>query len=221
MIAYGAVVSQIGVIQFYKEGGWAMHLLLVSALIGLIFIVERTIYLFFKTRPDPIDYVEKLAREIKSKKGKEGIESALRKSKSDSFPIARISTSMLEKASYGKDEMEEARDTEALKSLSFLDRGMLVLAAVANIAPLIGFLGTVVGMMMAFEAIAKAGTVEPTIVADGIRVALITTAAGLMIAFPVSAFHVWFSSRINSVTRKYEEATSILIESVLEQEIEG
>ncbi|MBN1150518.1 MotA/TolQ/ExbB proton channel family protein [candidate division WOR-3 bacterium] len=210
----------MGVIQFYREGGWAMHLLLVSALIGLFFMFERIIFLFFKTRPDPIDYVEKLTKDIKSKKGKDGVDSALKKSRSDSFPIAKISSAILEKASYGKDEMEEARDMEALKTLSFLDRGMLVLAAVANIAPLIGFLGTVVGMMMAFEAIAKAGTVEPTIVADGIRVALITTAAGLMIAFPVSAFHVWFSSRINSLSRKFEEATSILVETVLEQEIE-
>jgi len=164
-----------------------MHLLLLAAFIGLVAIIERIIFLFMKSGPDPIKYVEDVIKIIKSKKGKAGIDSAFKKVKQEKSPIARISASMLDRADYGKDDMDEARDIEALSSLSFLDRGMLVLAAVSNIAPLIGFLGTVVGMMMAFESIAKAGTVEPTIVADGIRVALITTAAGLLIAFALKA----------------------------------
>ncbi|KQC13207.1 MAG: hypothetical protein APR63_01110 [Desulfuromonas sp. SDB] len=221
LVVANAVVNQGGVIALYREGGWAMHLLLIAALIGLIFIVERVIFLYLKTGPDPIDYVNNLIETIKAKKGLDGIKAALNSSKKDDSAIARISAAMLDKAEYGKEDMEEARDTEALVSLAYLDRGMLVLAAVANIAPLIGFLGTVVGMMMAFESIAQAGTVEPTIVADGIRVALITTATGLMIAFPASAFHVWFTSRINTITRKYEEASSMLAESVLEEEVEG
>lgn len=220
LVVYNAVVNQSGVFQLYKEGGWAMHLLLLAAFIGLVAIIERTIFLFFKTGPDPVKYIEEVIQIIKGKKGKAGIDSAYNRVKQERSPIAKISTSMLNKADYGKDDMDEARDIEALSSLSFLDRGMLVLAAVSNIAPLIGFLGTVVGMMMAFESIAKAGTVEPTIVADGIRVALITTAAGLLIAFPASAFHVWFTSRINNITRKYEEAASMLIEAVIEEEEE-
>ncbi len=220
-VIINAVVSQGGLLQMYNEGGWAMHLLLVTALMGVIFIFERVISLYFKTGPDPIGYVENLINIIKGKKGKEGIKAAFNKAKTESSAISNISAAMLEKAKYGKEDMEEARDSEALVSLAFLDRGMLVLAAVANIAPLIGFLGTVVGMMMAFESIAQAGTVEPTIVADGIRVALITTATGLMIAFPASAFHVWFTSRINTISRKFEEASTMLVETVLEEEVEG
>lgn len=110
---------------------------------------------------------------------------------------------------------EDAVGIAAVRELEVLDKGLDILAAVSTIAPLVGFLGTVVGMMMAFDSIAKAATVDPVLVASGIQVALITTAAGLLIAFPVSAFHVYFTSRINSITKDIEYDSVKLIDFLL------
>jgi biopolymer transport protein ExbB len=83
--------------------------------------------------------------------------------------------------------------------MAFLEKGLVVLATIANVAPLIGFLGTVAGMILAFGAIEMAGEVEATLVAGGIKVALVTTAAGLVIAIPVNIAHNFFVSQIDSL----------------------
>jgi biopolymer transport protein ExbB/TolQ len=83
-------------------------------------------------------------------------------------------------------DIEKAIKTTGVIELGFLERGLVVLATIANVAPLLGFLGTVAGMISAFGAIAEAGQVEATLVAGGIKIALITTATGLIIAIPVN-----------------------------------
>jgi len=87
---------------------------------------------------------------------------------------------------------------------------------VANIAPMLGFLGTVSGMIHAFEAIAKAGEVEPTLVATGISEALITTATGLAIAIPVQAFYNYFVSKIDRLIIDMEESSTDIVETLTE-----
>ncbi|MEO0245957.1 MAG: MotA/TolQ/ExbB proton channel family protein, partial [candidate division WOR-3 bacterium] len=99
-----------------------------------------------------------------------------------------------------------------------LDRGMIYLGSFATIAPILGFLGTVTGMIKAFNAVAQMGEVEPTYVAAGISEALITTATGLLIAAPVAVAHAFFSSRINAYTRDMEEAANMLLEYLLEKQ---
>ena len=89
--------------------------------------------------------------------------------------------------------------------LDFLERGLPVLATIANVAPMLGFLGTVIGMILAFEAIEIAGQVDPTLVAGGIKVALITTAAGLTIAVPVNVSYNYFVTRIDRLILDMEE----------------
>ena len=116
-----------------------------------------------------------------------------------------------------KKAIEEAISNAGATELSFMDRGRWVLASITNIAPLIGFLGTVSGMIKAFEAIAIAGEVEASLVATGISEALITTATGLAIAFPIAFFHSFFISKINGYTRNMEEASNDLVEYLVEQ----
>ena len=104
----------------------------------------------------------------------------------------------------------------ATRELAFLDRGMLIIAAVCTVAPLIGFLGTVSGMIHAFDAIALAGTVEATLVASGISEALITTEAGLMIAVPLALGHALFTQKTNAFTDSMEEAAAALTDVLVE-----
>jgi biopolymer transport protein ExbB len=134
--------------------------------------------------------------------------------------VARILEAALtsyKKAGPYRDPVEEAVSNAGTTELAFLDRGLPVLAAVSTIAPIIGFLGTVAGMIKAFQSIAIAGEVEPTLVATGISEALITTATGLSIAAPVVAFHVYFSTRSNGYTRMMENAATDLISFLIEE----
>jgi biopolymer transport protein ExbB len=98
--------------------------------------------------------------------------------------------------------------------MSRLESGLVWLATIANVAPLLGFLGTVAGMIIAFGAIELAGEVDATLVAGGIKVALITTATGLTIAIPVNIAHNYFVSKIDSMVIEMEETSQNLVETL-------
>ena len=219
-------------IDLFQKGGPVMWPLLGCAVVGLAFIIERLIsYALAATNP------RALVAAIKSGYDSGGSEKALEVCERSRSPVARILSVALKKHAHVKElergenpgyeygrrkadvkrEIEDAVSISGSMELAFLDRGMLVLAAVSTIAPILGFLGTVAGMIRAFDAIAIAGEVEPTLVARGISEALITTATGLAIAAPVVAFHVYFTSRINNYTRNMEVAANDLIEYLVEK----
>jgi biopolymer transport protein ExbB len=102
-----------------------------------------------------------------------------------------------------------------------LERGLTVLATIANVAPLLGFLGTVTGMIKSFDALAEAGLSNPGLVAVGIKEALYTTAAGLFIAIPTQIAYNFFMSRINRFVRDIETAANMLLEAFTEMEKSG
>jgi len=206
--------------------------LLGCAVVGLAFIIERLIaYALATTNP------RVLVAAIKDAYESGGSEKAIEVCDRSRSPVARILAVALRKhaqlmggpeganpvGDYGRrrgDIKREIEDTVSISGsteLAFLDRGMLVLAGVSTIAPILGFLGTVAGMIRAFDAIAIAGEVEPTLVARGISEALITTATGLAIAAPVVAFHVYFTSRINTYTRNMEVAANDLIDYLVDK----
>jgi biopolymer transport protein ExbB len=101
-------------------------------------------------------------------------------------------------------DVEQAIQSTGTIELGFLERGLSVLATISNVAPLLGFLGTVAGMIEAFGSIAAAGQVDAGLVAGGIKVALLTTAAGLMIAVPVNVAYNFLVTRIDAVIREME-----------------
>jgi len=209
-------------LELFQRGGWTMWLLLAAAIIGIAYIIER-LFTLFRARVNPRQFVE----QVETAYREDGVEGAIALCNQNPSPVAKIFTPALEKFERYKNSsdlktiLEEAITSAGSVELAFLDRGMLVLAAVAGIAPLIGFLGTVSGMIRAFDAIAAAGTIEPSLVASGISEALITTATGLIIAVPVAAAHVFFTSRINSYTRIMEMASNSLIEFLLEEAEKG
>ena len=109
-------------------------------------------------------------------------------------------------------EMSQAIKTIGTIELGFLERGLVILATVANVAPLMGFLGTVAGMILAFGAIEIAGDVDPTLVAGGIKVALLTTATGLLIAIPVNIGYNFFVSRIDALIIDMEQGAQKVLD---------
>jgi biopolymer transport protein ExbB len=118
-------------------------------------------------------------------------------------------------------ELESAVSTIGTIELGFLERGLVILATIANVAPLMGFLGTVVGMVLAFAAIELAGDVDPTLVAGGIKVALLTTAAGLLIAVPVNISYNFFVTRIDKLIVDMEQGTQKILNLAWDMEKSG
>ncbi|MFA5032345.1 MAG: MotA/TolQ/ExbB proton channel family protein [bacterium] len=203
-----------GMVAYWKAGGVFMWPLLGCIIMGGAFIIERIIY-FALAKVDANNFMIELKAIIK----KDNVDKGIAYCKTNRSPAARVAeTALIAYKRVGpnkmliEDEIVRTGNTELL----YLDRGMPIIAAVISIAPVLGFLGTVSGMIHAFQAIAIAGEVEPTLVATGISEALITTAVGLSIAFPVQSFHVFFTMKsnthINDMNNTSGDVVSFLIE---------
>ena len=121
----------------------------------------------------------------------------------------------------GRDAVEKAIGTAGTIEMSFLERGLIWVSSVTTIAPLVGFLGTVSGMINAFEAIAASEQVNAKLVASGISEALITTATGLIIAIPAQLAYNWYTTKITRFVRDIETATNMLLETFAEMDESG
>jgi biopolymer transport protein ExbB len=149
------------------------------------------------------------------------VDDALELCRDSNAPAAKILFAGLERRKEGTERVMKAIETQGLLELSKLEKGLVVLATLTNIAPLLGFLGTVIGMIIAFQAIEVAGEVEATLVAGGIKVALLTTASGLAIAIPVSLAHNYFVSTIDSLVIDMEESAQKMIDTLHTLEAKG
>lgn len=207
--AAGRVPNQSGILELYWTGGFFMHPILLCSVIGLAIILER-LYFFAKARTDTGRLMNELLRVLQE----EGFEAAQRMLHGTRGPIAAVLHSGLARAKKGPEAVEKAITTAASIETALLERGLIWLATVANIAPLLGFLGTVSGMIHAFEAIAAAEEVSARLVATGIYEALITTAAGLIVAIPVQTAHNYFVSRIDKFVIDMEESGAELIDAL-------
>jgi biopolymer transport protein ExbB len=205
----GRLPHRSGLIELYWTGGWFMHPILLCSIVGLAIILER-LYFFGKARTDTRRLMGDLQRVLQD----QGFEAAQRFLHGQRGPIAAVLHSGLLRAKKGPEAVEKAIQTAASIETAFLERGLIWLATVANIAPLLGFLGTVSGMIHAFEAIAAAEEVSAKLVATGIYEALITTAAGLMVAIPVQTAHNYFVSRIDKFVIDMEESSAELIDAL-------
>jgi len=131
-------------------------------------------------------------------------------------PVATIIHAGLSRAHKGIDHVEKAVENAGVVEMAFLENGLVWLATIANIAPMIGFFGTVAGMIMAFRDIAAAGDVEPSIVAAGISVALITTAGGLLVAIPIQLAYNLCVYLIDRIVVSMEENASRFIDILVD-----
>ncbi len=120
-----------------------------------------------------------------------------------------------------KEDVEKTIENAALFEMGRFERFLVVLATIANVAPLRGFFGTVTGMIKSFDALAAAGLSNPGLVAIGIKEALFTTAGGLGVAIPVQLMYNYFMSRINRFVRDIETSTNMLLETFGEMERSG
>ena len=190
----------------YRAGGWFMHPILLCWLVGTAVTLER-IWSMLRDRGNRRRTLDVLRDELKNGNS----ESARVAAANLPGPLARVLGHGLSRAAGGRDAIVRALEAGASVEIYEMERGLLWLATVANIAPLLGFLGTVSGMIHAFEDIATADQVSARIVASGISEALLTTAAGLLVAIPIQAVYNIFVGRIDRFTVEVEEASEDIL----------
>ncbi len=131
-------------------------------------------------------------------------------------PVATIVHAGLSRVHKGIDHVEKALENAGSVEMSFLENGLVWLATIANVAPMIGFFGTVAGMIISFQKIAESGDVEPAVVAGGISMALITTAGGLLVAIPIQFFYNLCVYLIDRIVVDMEENASKFVDTLVD-----
>ncbi len=179
-----------------------MYPLLLLSIAALAVMVERVVAIT-RSRTDTEAFLARIKTALEAQRYEEALKSA----REGGGSMGRILTAGLEKIRRGRNEVERAIESRGNIEVSKLERGLPLLQAVAKTAPLIGFFGTVSGMINAFESMGKAGAGDPAQVALGISQALITTAAGLAVAIPVFFVHSLLSGKVNLFVMELEEAS--------------
>lgn len=185
---------------------WPLALCLVT---GIVVIIWKFFSLWAKSAS-----TRKVLKQVDELLAAQKIDEALELTRSSNSPGANILYAGLERHEEGTERVMKAIENQGLIELSKLERGLVVLATLTNVGPLLGFLGTVVGMIIAFQSIEAAGEVEATLVASGIKIALLTTAEGLVIAIPMSIFHNYFVARIDGLVVDMEESAQKMIDAL-------
>lgn len=197
------------IVFVWENLGFMGYPLGLCLLIGILVIIWKFFDLTSKSAG-----TRKVLREVDELLSQHRVKEALEVCRNSDSPAGKILFAGLERQEDGTERVMKAIENQGLIELSKLERGLVVLATLTNVAPLLGFLGTVIGMIVAFQSIEAAGEVEATLVAGGIKIALLTTAAGLVIAIPVSIAHNYFVSRIDSLVIDMEESAQKMVDAI-------
>lgn len=197
----------------WENTGFMRWPLALCLALGIIVIIVKFISLTAKAAK-----TRQVLRDVDELLTQRRIREALEFTRDSDTPAAKILYAGLERHEEGSERVMKAIENQGLIEMSKLEKGLVVLATLTNVAPLLGFLGTVIGMIAAFQAIELAGEVDPTLVAGGIRVALITTASGLAIAIPMNIMHNYFVTRVDRLVIDTEESAQKMIDTLHEME---
>ena len=187
-------------VHYFLEGGAFMWPILITLIFGLAFVIERA-YSLMMSAVDSQTFFDTISKSISD----DGAEAAAKVCSETEGPVAAIFYAGLNKMNKGLDEVEKAIQNAGAIEMAFLEKNMIWLNAVITIAPMLGFTGTVVGMIAAFDAIKAANDISPAVVAGGISQALLTTAFGLVVAMIIQTFQNVFVARIDKLVLDMEE----------------
>ena len=190
--------------------------ILLSLVFGLAFAGER----FYSLIMSSIN-AQKFFEDVNNTLDNEGVDATLELCEKTNGPVAEIFHAGLSRVHRGIEEVEKAIQNAGSIEMSFLEKNMIWLNAVITIAPMLGFTGTVAGMVNAFDAIAAADDISPAVVAGGISQALLTTAFGLIVAMIIQIFQNIFVSRIDKLVLDMEENSIKLVDHLYEMEVKN
>jgi biopolymer transport protein ExbB len=205
--------------QIVKEqfiaGGWEfMGIVLLCLIFGLAVAIERIITLNLATTN-----TKKLLANVENALASGGVEAAKEVCKNTKGPVASIFTQGLMRMSEGVEMVEKSIIAYGSVEMGKLERGMVWISLFISLAPMLGFMGTVIGMIGAFDAIAAAGDVSPALVADGIKIALLTTVGGLIVAVILQLFYNYLISKIDSLVNSMEDASITLVDILVKHNL--
>ena len=194
-------------VDFFVQGGGFMWPILIALLFGLAVVGERA-YSLINSSSD----TDKFFDDVKTIYDDSGKDSAMEFGESPPGPVASIFLAGLSKIGKQKEEIEKAVQNAGGLEMAFLEKNMIWINSVITIAPMLGFTGTVVGMIKAFEDIKMANDISPAVVAGGISQALLTTAFGLIVAMIMQVSQNFFVSMIDKLILDMEEQSIKIVE---------
>jgi len=188
--------------QFMEGGPEFMSIVLICLILGLGLSLERIIYLNLASTN-----AKKLLNNVEEALNEGGVEQAKEVCRNTRGPVASIFYQGLDRYEEGLEIVEKSLVSYGSVMTGRLEMNLTWIALFIAIAPMLGFMGTVIGMIAAFDAIAAAGDISPTVVADGIKVALLTTAFGLIVGVILQIFYNYIVSKIDGIVNTMEDAT--------------
>lgn len=195
--------------KFIEGSAGFMSLVALALVLGLAFCIERIIYLSLSDIN-----AKKLMAEVDRELLDGNLETARKACSESRGPVAAICSQALRRIDEPIDDVERGISSYGSVEAANLEKGCSWITLFIAIAPSLGFLGTVIGMVMAFEQIQQAGDISPTIVASGMKVALITTIFGIIAALVLQVFYNYILSKIDHITGQMEEAAIQLLEAI-------
>jgi len=196
--------------QFIDGGPEFMGIVLICLILGLAISIERIIHLNLATTN-----VSKLLTNVDEALNSGGVEAAKEVCRNTNGPVASIFVQGLMRMSEGVEMVEKSIIAYGSVEMGKLEKGMVWISLFISLAPMLGFMGTVIGMIDAFDAIAAAGDVSPSLVAGGIKVALLTTVGGLIVAVILQLFYNYLVSKVDSLVNSMEDASITLVDMLV------
>ena len=193
--------------KFIEGGAGFMALIIICLIIGLALAIERILYLTFSKIN-----TKKLVENVEKALEEGGIEKAKDVCRETRGPVASIFYQGLLRYDQGVDVVEKTIISYGSVQMSEMESGLSWISLFIALAPSLGFLGTVIGMIQAFDDIQKAGDISPNIVAGGMKVALITTVGGLIVAMILQVFYNYILAKIDSITIDMEDSSICLVD---------
>ncbi|MCB0593906.1 MAG: MotA/TolQ/ExbB proton channel family protein [Lewinellaceae bacterium] len=194
--------------KYFIDGDWRfMSFVLICLILGLAFCIERIITLNIATTN-----TDKLLSRIDEQLKSGNVQGAMEVCKSTQGPTASILYEGLKNADDGPEAVEKAIVSYGSVQMGLLEKGLVWISLFIAIAPMLGFMGTVIGMIQAFDRIEAVGDLSPSVVAGGIKVALLTTVFGLVVAIILQIFYNYIVSKIDGIVNKMEDASIALVD---------
>ncbi|MFO7842616.1 MAG: MotA/TolQ/ExbB proton channel family protein [Bacteroidales bacterium] len=193
--------------KFIEGGPEFMGVVLLCLILGLAISIERIIYLNLATTN-----TTKLLEKVEGALEEGGVEAAKDVCRNTRGPVASIFYQGLDRIDEGIEVVEKSVVSYGSVQMGLLERGITWISLFIAIAPMLGFMGTVIGMIAAFDSIEAAGDISPSLVAGGIKVALITTVSGLIVAVILQVFYNYIVSKVDSIVNSMEDASISLVD---------
>lgn len=198
-------------VRFIEGGPAFMGVVLLCLILGLAISIERIIYLNLSTTNN-----KKLAKQVQDALNEGGVKAAQEVCRNTKGPVASIYYQGLERSSESIEEAEKAVVAYGGVQMGNLERNVSWISLFIALAPMLGFLGTVIGMIIAFDRIEAAGDMNPALVAGGIKVALLTTVFGLIVAMILQVFYNYIIAKIDGIVNGMEDASITLIDMLVD-----